>query len=72
MSSDSDRHAITGILNAASDSFDEKEYVGLTREEAINSDADWNATDETCRLLLEASSVPRSLVCTTALLSGLY
>ncbi len=41
MSSDSGLHAITGILKAASDSFDEKGYVGLTREEAINSDADW-------------------------------
>jgi hypothetical protein len=52
MSRDSDPQAITDALAAAIDAFNEEGYGVPTREDAINSDADWKTQlTKACRLL---------------------
>lgn len=52
MSRDSDPQTITEALSAAIDAFNEEGYGVPTREEAINSDADWKTQlTKACRLL---------------------
>lgn len=52
MSRDSDPQTITEALSAAINAFNEEGYGVPTREEAINSDADWKTQlTKACRLL---------------------
>jgi hypothetical protein len=58
MSRESDPQAITDALTAATDAFDEEDHGVPTREDAINSDADWKTQlTKACRLLAAVETV---------------
>jgi hypothetical protein len=58
MSRESDPQAITDALDAAIDAFNEEGYGVPTREEAIDSDADWKTQlTKACRLLAAVETI---------------
>lgn len=58
MSRESDPQAITDALDAAVDAFNEEGYGVPTREDAIDSDADWKTQlTKACRLLAAVENI---------------